>query len=371
MRIPGSDSATKNLIKWSARDNWAPLEREVFDAHVNTAEVLLDAAEGDIADLVATTPDLCMFIEEDFCCTRFGRNEEMNVIDDYLQRRGWRETVPGRRYLEALRDSTVSLYEVVDVEPGRSMTVSDLIRGGDSVTVDERDLSKVALRQDRLAARIIGVGSTTRFTAGLLGYSDTTGRLLQTEAARILEETGAGDAEPSGKGRANTQAKGGELTQALLSSRAFAQLLTHAWLMDMLLTPAGPLSSIRNSDGHRYVYSAVRFELAGDEAEVAAVLDGIEEFEREAGKAFWAWNGPGSPRRRPATRTPSVLPSGSGVLRRTIGGVTLNVKGVVLNTNSIERARRGRDLLTQHLGDLLAAARFSHSSPLETPHLWP
>ena len=38
----------------------------------------------------------------------------------------------------------VSLYEVVGIDPGRSMTVRDLIRGGDAVTVHEKLGSKSA-----------------------------------------------------------------------------------------------------------------------------------------------------------------------------------------------------------------------------------
>ena len=62
------------------------------------------------ADVLDELPDesvgvLRVFILEDFFTARFGEQGERNVIDDYLKRRGWRESVPARRYLEALRDS--------------------------------------------------------------------------------------------------------------------------------------------------------------------------------------------------------------------------------------------------------------------------
>ncbi len=63
---------------------------------------------------------------------------QLNVIDDYLEQGGWREPVPARRCLRALRDSVVSLYQVVDLVPGRRMTVRDLIRGDGPVTVHEK-----------------------------------------------------------------------------------------------------------------------------------------------------------------------------------------------------------------------------------------
>ena len=42
---------------------------------------------------------LSVFILEDFFTARFGEHGERNVIDDYLKRRGWRESVPAGRRL--------------------------------------------------------------------------------------------------------------------------------------------------------------------------------------------------------------------------------------------------------------------------------
>ena len=40
---------------------------------------------------------------------------ERNVADDYLKRRGWKESVGTCAHIEALRRSSVSLYEVSDI----------------------------------------------------------------------------------------------------------------------------------------------------------------------------------------------------------------------------------------------------------------
>ena len=121
---------------------------------------------------------LSVFILEDFFTTRLGEHGELNVIDDYLKRRGWRESVPARRYLEALRDSTVSLYEVVDVVPGRHMTVRDLIIGGDAVRVEHKLGSEGAAPWDRLAARVVAVHGKNRFTGAVLRFRHELSRQL-------------------------------------------------------------------------------------------------------------------------------------------------------------------------------------------------
>ena len=137
MGISSIDRATQNLVKWAARGEWEALQREAYAAHFEPVIDSLDLPD----DALDVLPDdaagmLSVFILEDFFTARFGEHGEhgeRNVIDDYLKRRGWRESVPARRYLAALRDSTVSLYEVVDIVPGRYMTVRDLIFGGEAV----------------------------------------------------------------------------------------------------------------------------------------------------------------------------------------------------------------------------------------------
>ena len=171
MRIPGADKAIENLVKWAARDEWEGLQLEMYAAHIDPVADLMDMSGDDIAELLGDGAlMLHVFITEDFCTARFGEDDEQNVIDDYLRRRGWRETVSARRYLEALRDSHVSLYEIVDIDPGRSVTVRDLLLGGEAVTVDERLGSKSLRRWDRVAARIVTVNGKEHFTGGTLRF---------------------------------------------------------------------------------------------------------------------------------------------------------------------------------------------------------
>ena len=115
---------------------------------------------------------------------------ELNVIDDYLKRRGWRESVPARRYLAALRDSTVSLYKVVDIVPGHHMTVRDLILGGEAVRVEEKLGSEGAAPWDRLAAGVVAAAEVAH-TAGFpnvitLDMGGTTTKASIIEAGEML-----------------------------------------------------------------------------------------------------------------------------------------------------------------------------------------
>lgn len=45
--------------------------------------------------------------------------------------------LPGRRYLQQLRDLLLSLYEVVEVSPDHHCDLLDLVRGGETFRVHE------------------------------------------------------------------------------------------------------------------------------------------------------------------------------------------------------------------------------------------
>src|SRR3984957_13336177 len=81
-----TSQSIQGLIKWSQRGEW----RDSFE------------------DLVSA-----------------GRAER-NVADDYLKRRGWKESAGTRAYIEALRRSSMRLSEVRDIVGGVSFLARDL-----------------------------------------------------------------------------------------------------------------------------------------------------------------------------------------------------------------------------------------------------
>ena len=102
------------------------MERHVGPA-CRSAGIGLDELAEIIGDHWMTT--LCGCVFEDLVSA--GRAER-NVADDYLKRRGWKESAGTRAYIEALRRSSMSLYEVSDIVGGVSFLARDLVRSGDS-----------------------------------------------------------------------------------------------------------------------------------------------------------------------------------------------------------------------------------------------
>ncbi len=140
--MPSSDSLS-GLMKWLAKEPWRGAFLDVLDRHVGRA---LD--EHDISDF----DELGGLIGLDWAMTLWGCAFEDfltkdvegagNIVDDYLKRRGWKESARNKAYMAGLRGSMMSLYEVSDIQPGRSFLARDLIHGGESVRVSERTATK-------------------------------------------------------------------------------------------------------------------------------------------------------------------------------------------------------------------------------------
>jgi hypothetical protein len=94
----------EGLISWSTRERWADQFKMVLEDHVIDA---CDETGTDLDEIVSTIGDdlfmgtvwACAF--EDFLTREF--DDGGNMIDDYLKRRGWKESAATRNYMSGLR----------------------------------------------------------------------------------------------------------------------------------------------------------------------------------------------------------------------------------------------------------------------------
>ncbi|MEZ2330628.1 hypothetical protein AB6802_12965 [Mesorhizobium sp. RCC_202] len=159
------------LMKFLTRGKWRECFEEVFNEHFGP---VLEG-EGDFEDLAEVLGDHwtnalwgCAF--EDFLTQDF-EGEPANMVDEYLKRRGWKESAQSKAYMAALRNSVMSLYEVSDVVSGASFMGRDLIRGGEPISVSEGSATKTLKQWDRLAARIVPVMGKNVMAGGVLPFS--------------------------------------------------------------------------------------------------------------------------------------------------------------------------------------------------------
>jgi hypothetical protein len=107
------------LVEWSRRDPWRERMGEMVERHIRRACDLNDIDIYDLPDVIGEHAITVMDCAFEDCCTATWQDGS-NLANDYLKRRGWKETAINRAYIEALRDSLVSLYEVSAAIPNRS-----------------------------------------------------------------------------------------------------------------------------------------------------------------------------------------------------------------------------------------------------------
>src|SRR3954453_21171424 len=185
MKASGPGKAIAAMMKWARRDEWRDRLDAVIADHLEPVCAEFEVDLDDLPEIPGPDAYMQLFacVCEDFLTCDF-EPDEQNVIEDYLQRRGWKDPVPVKRYLKALRGSIMSLYEVVGSTPGSHFLAKDLIRGGEPLRIDDKLGSQSVAQWDRLAARMLQIGTKTEMAGGVLLLSfDDAGAILDEISA--------------------------------------------------------------------------------------------------------------------------------------------------------------------------------------------
>jgi hypothetical protein len=357
-----SKHTLEGLIKWSGREQWADRFEQTLEDHLTSA---CEETGLEIDDIVSTIGDdhfmgtvwTCAF--EDFLTREFDDGE--NAIDDYLKRRGWKESAAVRTYMAALRHSTMSLYEVSDIVRGTSFRARDLIRGGDPVLISERSATQSLRPWDRIAARVVQVGSRTQIGGGVLVFDHETSEnliegirkfdLLSCEEKREIAKVNGLDFGDQAFSEFS----------ATVGLRALAPLFTTFWLVDAIDRIETPrIPEFHNAEGDELMLCEARYPLAAGTAadDIRAVLEALPEF-RPTSATSWSWIGEGKSGAKPAgaasepggqSRESLTFETWSDDGTLVLGDVQLDDNTLVLSVNSEQRSHRGCRLLSAILG---------------------
>jgi hypothetical protein len=233
------------------------------------------------------------------------------------------DLTPGERaFLSALRASSMHLYEIMDMVPGVSITLRDVLEG-EQVGVAERKGSRTLGRHEWIAARVVARGASGKpeLEAGLLHIP----RLLHEP---VLAQLKALRAE---HGRQH----GTDLTGFY---KALPPFFHDAWV-GAILEPVLP--ALHNTDGEEMVVTRVLFDV-GDAHALATALDACGDMERD-GERHWQWSGKNE--------------RGEPIL---LGSVEIDGSTAVLEANSVRRGERGRQLVESLAGEAVRYHATTH-----------
>ena len=351
----------RGVADWASRDPWRERMGLMMEKHLRKACDLNDLAIEELAEVVgpqAMTALDCAF--EDLCATVW--EDGTNLAGDYLKRRGWKETAMNRAYIEALRGSVLSLYEVSDVRPGESFLARDLVRGGEPIRVVERTATKTLVAWDVIATRIVTVRGKVQLTSVVLDI----GRELAGEILGILSRTKArapamagdvfGAADPALRARLEA-----ELVREDELLRIAAPTITTLWLNDAIRLCLAPLPELANTDGDPLEFMTLHYRIApAGTAGIPAALAGVPDLCAEADGAHWTLFAPETPSSKGDRRKRAVDPDAG----RTVHA-SLSLESGVLKVlvNSEARAARVRVLLDPALAGLAREPLVEHITP--------
>ena len=352
-----SGHSLEGLIKWLHREEWRDRFSETFDAHLLPAceQTGLEASE------VVTTLGEDWFTRtvwgsafEDFLTREFDNGT--NIVDDYLKRRGWKESPSTRTYMNALRSSVPSLYEVSDIVRDKSFKARDLVQGGNPFLIIERSATRSLNQWDRIVTRVVQIGSQTHISGAILQFDyETSERILQL-LHDITKRAYKSKSKLSGLSGSNTNDPAiiGAMSQCA-ALRAAAPMITAGWLINTIDDELNsPGIELQNFEGEDIMFCTLHYPLLAKANlnDIRSALNRCPEFRQES-PTFWNWRSlqktaraaPKSKNSKSTRTFLSKLDDGSLVM----GGLELKGRSLILSVNSQGRADRGRSLLSQLL----------------------
>lgn len=345
---PDIDNACGHLASYARRDPWPALRHEhlvrllgpIPDAYGLDADAIFQEVHrlGHIGSMIG-------FLDESFLSGEHGP-ECLNPIDDYLRRRGWQETPRAREYLQGLRRTPPTLFEVQDVGYGEWVEVRDRLVEGPTQRVIEHSASQTLQRWDCLVARVVMPRGECMFTGGVLSLTRDIAAQIESLYQRVIK---AGRESVATAERELGLARGA-LGDADLTTASFTdRICFHVWLRALLDAARRPPPEMQNTDGDPLLFARTQLQVTpGAAAEVGRRLDQLDGWNREPGdKPEWVWL--------------SERKAQSSTVR---GAAHLEAGALVIETNSRRRMEQALLELNAALGSLVTASPTSYEDPM-------
>jgi hypothetical protein len=252
------------------------------------------------------------------------------VVDWFLESRSWSLTPAEVEWLEAQRRSWLSVWEILEVDPGRGFRLRDLL------TLEERFVEEVkgsltAVPRLTILCRVVDAQGTS-VMAGAHPQP-----LPPLEGAAVVQQI-----------RRKLRRKG-TLPIELVGRSEVASLIAHAWDDALLAQRNRPAPRIQNTDGDELLLTTDRFRFDSTRREeIEAALGRVDNLEREPGTKSFILRRPDK-----GGRTFTIL-----------GRLAMGKSELTAETNSIARADALRAILEEACGPLLGRAIRSHIDPL-------
>ncbi len=347
------DKAVKNLINYAEQQaKWQLRLEDAFE------QMLLPATQElgiDESMLVEESQEygywdiIFGYIFEDFACAIWN-DEEHSFIDEYLKRRGWREAPIGRRYLKAINDSEVELWEITAVKPGFYADVCKYGSDEKPIRVIEKSATEALQQWDCLAARVIQLDKVNLFTGALLPIPLTEIEPIQQAIENTKAETRAIFKQLLEDGKIDALPDNLEQEAEDDANTEFPEILLRIWIVYLYTTINQGMPSIQNTEGEAFQFITVRFPLKAPPKKISQALDEIPQLDRKTDESAWIC----------LPRSADKIEEGD--YASILGYIFLKDKTLELEVNSKDRAESGSQWLAEKLGKLVGKPLLVHEN---------
>jgi hypothetical protein len=264
--------AGKHLSQWLLKEPWhgrfITFSRDVLAdiaafLDISVSEMMTEGQNEDWGDRLLEA------ITEYFFELQF-EEEPINIVDDYLKRRGWKESKVGRDYLQAVKSTSFSVYEVSEVKPGESITVVDKVRNLPAMEVSEILGSQCISVGQYLLAKVLNVSDRFYFSATFFVMRPNDAQEWIMDISEALEA---------------------EEDQSEQAVNAFLQESTVELLAEAVDYLLQPLPRIKNMQGESLLFTEIRFPIQDKDALVAG-LESWPDLEKkeDEGESCLSWD---------------------------------------------------------------------------------
>ncbi|WP_152986798.1 hypothetical protein [Pseudovibrio sp. POLY-S9] len=355
MNIP--KTVFESLVKWMAKGPWPEHLQEVLHEHFHAYCDLYNIDEFDeLADQIGPHwfNSLWAAAFEDFLSRD---TEDGNVIETYLKRRGWRETPMTKAFMQSMRTSAMSLYEVSDILPGESFLARDLLRGGEPIRVEEKTATQTLAPWQHIATRLVTVRDQSIIAGCLLPFGPEISANLVEAFHELAENAEMGVEEMFDHTGEPADDQKIQDTAHKVALSMMAPVISEIFLLDVLSgSAAGDIPQLYNSDDEEIEFCVLHYPITKGvtQTQIQAILAEAGDME-PATQKFWNWfetvKPAGKKRRNPTNgkQLQSQLTDGRTVL----GSLEFKGRKLEAQVNSVERASRLKARLQELLGDMV------------------
>lgn len=255
--------------------------------------------------------------------------DSWNAIEFLLKKRAALLPAQDKMYLKGLKDSYMSLYEVIDVKLDQSITVRNLLEDNEpAVIVKEKQGTHYICQWDLLGARLVKTPQATLFAGGLF--------ILDREAANAAKEVIQKISKVMMSKENLRLFQKDTKDPVLMIKKMWAKEIVQNWFIEEMGKREEP--TLLNYDGDKLEFYAIEFPLNAPAQEVANKL-----------------NVPSELVPHDIEDTPHAWIYQDESLCRYKAQIEIKEKTLVIDVNSEKRANVAEAFLQTHLGSLVGS----------------